>query len=96
MTCKDCRYFNKDEHPSFSLSVPLKAEIKYGYCEKRVADGYKEYPSPDCEICDMFEDTDGTYHNGTYHCGRCGRPTNAWGLCDECSRLYDSWESVTK
>ena len=29
----------------------------YGYCEKRVAEGYCEYPSPEAEICDMFEPT---------------------------------------
>ena len=48
MTCKDCKYFNKDIHPKDEY-------IGYGYCERRVADGYKEYPAPDAEICDMFE-----------------------------------------
>ena len=48
MTCKDCKYFNKDKHPKDEY-------IGYGYCERRVADGYEEYPSPDAEICNMFE-----------------------------------------
>ena len=56
-TCKNCKYFNKDKHPKMigedSLSQTIQS--KYGYCERRVADGYEEYPSPDCEICNLFE-----------------------------------------
>jgi hypothetical protein len=47
-------------------------------------------------ICAEMVSKDGTYHNGTDHCPKCGKPVPQWGLCDECDRLYDSWESVSK
>lgn len=43
-------------------------------------------------ICAEMVSKDGTYHNGTDHCPKCGKPVPQWGLCDEC----DSWESVSK
>lgn len=43
-------------------------------------------------ICADMVSKDGTYHNGTDHCPKCGKPVPQWGLCDEC----DSWESVSK
>ena len=88
MTCKDCIYFTT-EH--------LKPEwVGANRCDKHTADGYQEYVSEDSEVCEDFEDKEGTYHNGTEHCPRCGRPVPKWGLCDECSRLYDSWDSIAK
>lgn len=50
-TCNDCKHFNRYKHPKPDW-------IGYGYCEKRVSDGYKEYPSPDSEICSFFEPSD--------------------------------------
>jgi len=51
MTCKDCKHFNPN--------IRLKPEwTNQGLCEKRVADGYAEYPSFDCEICGMFQSKD--------------------------------------
>ena len=50
MTCKDCIYFNADKHPTINSVVSVA-----GHCDKRVADGYDEYPMPDCDACDMFE-----------------------------------------
>ena len=89
MTCKDCTYFNSTEH--------LKPEwIGSNRCDKHTTDGYQEYVGKDSEICADFTSKDGTYHNGTDHCPKCGKPVSEWGLCDECDRLYDSWESVSK
>ena len=50
MTCKDCIYFNADKHPTINSVVSVA-----GHCDKRVADGYDEYPMPECYACDMFE-----------------------------------------
>ena len=50
MTCKDCKYFNPNIH--------LKPEwVNQGLCEKRLTNGYAEYPTFDCEICGMFQPT---------------------------------------
>lgn len=51
MTCSDCKYFNNDKHPTIWGKT---AEV-YGYCERRVAEGYCEHPSPESEICNLFE-----------------------------------------
>ena len=50
MTCQDCKYFDADNHPTI-FSFMSRA----GHCDKRIADGYDEYPMPDCYACDMFE-----------------------------------------
>lgn len=54
-------------------------------------------------ICAEMVSKDGTYHNGTDHCPKCGKPVPQWGLCDECeheeetqARIWASWESVSK
>ena len=48
MTCQDCKYFNAD--------IRLKPEwVNQGLCEKRLTNGYAEYPTFDCEICGMFK-----------------------------------------
>lgn len=52
MTCKDCKYFDTNKHPTFNGVVSVA-----GHCDKRVADGYDEYPMSDCDVCDMFEPT---------------------------------------
>ena len=85
MTCKDCAYFNSTEH--------LKPEwIGSNRCDKHTADGYQEYVGEDSEVCEDFVSKDGTYHNGTDHCPKCGKPVPQCGLCDECN----SWESIIK
>lgn len=53
MTCKDCKYFDADNHPTINGVVSVA-----GHCYKRVADGYDEYPMSDCDACDMFEPKD--------------------------------------
>ena len=50
MKCKDCKYFDADNHPIINGVVSVA-----GHCDKRVADGYDEYPHPNCDACDMFE-----------------------------------------
>ena len=50
MTCKGCKYFDADNHPTTSSFMS-----RAGHCDKRVADGYDEYPMPDCYACDKFE-----------------------------------------
>ena len=40
------------------------------------------------EPCKHFENNDGTYSNGTWHCPRCGVPVSKWGLCMDCEILY--------
>lgn len=50
-TCKDCKHFDADRHPT----IWGKAVEVYGYCERRVAKGYCEYPSRECEPCEFFE-----------------------------------------
>ena len=94
-TCKNCIHFNKDIHP--------KPEwIGYNKCEKHTADGFQEYVGKDAEICEDYEDKDGLYSNGTWHCPRCGKAVSEWGLCNECECVgnaldaLDSWESVSK
>ena len=57
MTCQDCIHFNKDKHPE---SFP---NSRYGYCERRVADGYCEYPLPECEICKFFEQKEDSWES---------------------------------
>jgi len=53
-------------------------------------------------ICADMVSKDGTYHNGTDHCPKCGKPVSEWGLCDECECVgnaldaLDSWESISK
>ena len=48
MTCEDCKHFNPN--------IRLKPEwVNQGLCEKRLTNGYAEYPSFDCEICGMFQ-----------------------------------------
>lgn len=85
MTCKDCIYFNSTEHPKPEWTG-------YNRCDKHQANGYQEYVGKDSEVCKDFEDKDGLYSDGTWHCPRCGKAVSEWGLCDEC----DSWEAVSK
>ena len=85
MTCKDCNYYKPINDNEGKCNSPIDAY--YGFDTTVVGDLGK---------CEYFVSKDGTYHNGTEHCPRCGRPVPKWGLCDECSRIYDSWESVSK
>lgn len=48
------------------------------------------------EPCKHFKNNDGTYHDGSWHCPRCGAIVGSAGLCDECDKAVDSWESVSK
>lgn len=95
MTCKDCKYFNKDIH--------LKPEwTGSNKCEKHAADGFQEYVGKDAEICEDYEDKGGLYSNGTWHCPKCGKAVIEWGLCNECECVgnaldaLNSWESISK
>ena len=86
MTCKDCIHFTNE----------LVAD-KYHRCDAYLSIGGVEVDGwtvlPENDTCKLFECDDETYHDGTYHCPRCGKPVDVWGLCDECE---SSWESVSK
>lgn len=87
ITCEDCKYYGKE------VNIDDKT---YHLCTDSGDLMTAEEEDDMFAMCGRFENNDGTYHHGTEHCGRCGRPTNAWGLCDECSRIYDSWDEVSK
>ena len=60
------------------------------YCDSfdanvRKGDGYD---------CPNYADRDGLYSNGTWHCPRCGKPVDVWGLCNECEEVYLTHNSV--
>ena len=95
MTCQDCKYFNSTEH--------IKPEwIGSNKCDKHTTDGYQEYVGKDSEVCEDFVSKDGTYHDSTEHCPKCGKAVSEWGLCNECECVgnaldaLNSWESVSK
>ena len=54
------------------------------------------------EPCEHYVINDGSYHNGHWHCHRCGKVVDVAGLCYECEKwlmdnpIDDSWESVSK
>lgn len=87
MTCKDCIHLTDEKNTQFPDMENL---------QKCIVAKVDVWVEPSCEPCELFVSKDGTYHNGTEHCPRCGRPVPKWGLCDECSRLYDSWDEVSK
>ena len=76
MTCKDCIHFTNE----------LVAD-KYHRCDAYLSiggvDGDGWTVLPENNTCKLFE-CEETYHDGTYHCPRCGKPVDVWGLCDEC------------
>lgn len=90
MTCKDCIHFTDEI-----------INDKYHLC-----DAYKTIGGTDRQDawavsstdggCKLFVYNDGTYSNGTWHCPRCGAIVSNAGLCDECDKAVDSWESVSK
>ena len=54
------------------------------------------------EPCDHFDNNDGSYYDGHWHCHRCGKIVEVAGLCYECEKwlmdnpIDESWESVSK
>jgi len=88
MTCKDCIYYDNT-----IIDFVGNSDIEYHVCKH--GDYWKAVKNTD-KPCKHFKNNDGTYDNGSWHCPRCGRPVPKWGLCDECSRLYDSWDEVSK
>ena len=42
-----------------------------------------ERPNPRI-MCDHFDNNDGSYHDGHWHCHRCGKVVEVAGLCYEC------------
>lgn len=54
MTCKDCKYFNKINHPK-------NGDREYCLCEKSVTKDFREYRTANEEICDMFVDREKTF-----------------------------------
>lgn len=42
-----------------------------------------ERPNPRI-MCDHFVNNDGSYHDGHWHCHRCGKVVEVAGLCYEC------------
>ncbi len=96
MKCNDCIHYN-------SISDTE------GRCLKMTYSGIIDIVDADSKVCPECVSKDGTYHNGTEHCPRCGKAVSEWGLCDECENVYlthesvgnaldalDSWESVSK
>ena len=77
MTCKDCKYYKPINDKEGKCNSPMDAY--YGFDTTVVGDLGK---------CDYFISKDGTYHNGTEHCPRCGKAVDKWGLCGECESLY--------
>lgn len=60
-----------------------------------------ERPNPRI-MCDHFDNNDGSYYDGHWHCHRCGKVVEVAGLCYECEKwlsdnpIDESWESVSK
>ena len=60
-----------------------------------------ERPNPRI-MCDHFDNNDGSYHDGAWHCHRCGKIVEVAGLCYECEKwlsdnpIDESWESISK
>jgi ubiquitin C-terminal hydrolase len=79
MTCKDCIHYNS-------------INATEGRCDKMTYLGIVDVVNAEYKSCKEYEDKDGLYSDGTWHCPRCGKAVSEWGLCDEC----DSWESVSK
>ena len=54
------------------------------------------------EPCEHYVINDGSYHDGHWHCHRCGKIVEVAGLCYECEKwlmdnpIDESWESVSK
>lgn len=52
--------------------------------------------------CVNYVNNDGSYHDGHWHCHRCGKVVEVAGLCYECEKwlmdnpIDDSWESISK
>lgn len=79
MTCKDCIHFGKE------MNIDDKT---YHLCTDSgdlILEGEED---EDCEMCLFFQNNDGTYHNGTWHCPRCGKEVSVWGLCGKCEQVY--------
>ena len=60
-----------------------------------------ERPNPRI-MCDHFDNNDGSFYDGHWHCHRCGKIVEVAGLCYECDKwlmdnpIDESWESVSK
>ena len=89
MTCKDCIHYNS-------------INATEGRCDKMTYLGIVDVVNAEYKSCKEYEDKDGLYSDGTWHCPRCGKAVSEWGLCDECECVgnaldaLNSWESVSK
>jgi len=88
MTCEDCIHFTNKK-------VENMGDTDLVFCDAFDKDSVTR-ASQWANECKSFENNDGTYSNGTWHCPRCGAIVSNAGLCDECDKAVDSWESVSK
>lgn len=45
-------------------------------------------------ICAEMVSKDGTFHDNTEHCPKCGKPVSEWGLCDDCRKMYEDMRCI--
>ena len=83
MTCQDCIHISTKQVGKFDY-FPIYACNKTSFYVKGIA--------PPCKY---FTYNDGTYHNGSWHCPRCGVPVSKWGLCMDCEIFYVTPERRT-
>lgn len=85
--CKDCIYYDH-------IVQATTGAFEYHICTKNMPRW--AFVRNNDNACDEYDNNDGSYHDNTWHCLRCGKPVNEWGLCEKCEALYNSWESVSK
>ena len=94
MTCKDCIHYDNKIQEKTGI-------VEYHLCTEKEPK-WKFVKNTD-KPCKQFVSKDGTYHDGTYHCPKCGKAVDKWGLCNECEcvgnaldALDSCWDEVSK
>ena len=72
MTCQDCIHISSKQAGKAD-NFPLYKCNKTSFFVKKIA-------TP----CKFFMYNDGSYHDGHWHCHRCGKIVEVVGLCCEC------------
>ena len=90
MTCQDCIHFTNN-----TIGELHRCDYEHEHIALMHVKGDKE-------ICDHFDNNDGSYHDGAWHCHRCGKIVEVAGLCYECEKwlsdnpIDESWDEVSK
>lgn len=80
MTCKNCIHFTDECNTQY-------ADLeRFHLCDASKTPLWVE---PTSDICKSFDYNPGSYHDGQWHCDRCGKPIPQYGLCDECDKWLE-------